>query len=62
MINAENRQSGWRKRIINNKLEKDVYDQNKLFLEAGWYSEEQLSILLNKHKEWVNDCKGNQDT
>ena len=47
--------SGWRKRHINNRLEKDVYDVDKLFIESGWYSEVQINNLLKNHKERKND-------
>jgi hypothetical protein len=29
----------------------DKYDPSKVFLQAGWYSEEQLTNLLNKLKD-----------
>ena len=49
--------SGWRKRHINNRLEKDVYDVDKLFIESGWYSEGQINNLLKNHNERKNDSK-----
>jgi hypothetical protein len=52
--------SGWRKRHINNRLEKDVYDVDKLFIESGWYSEVQINNLLKNHKERKNDSKRNK--
>ena len=43
--------SGWRKRQIEKQKEGiDKYDLSKIFLPAGWYSEEQLTNLLNKAK------------
>ena len=41
--------SGWRKRQIEstmNSIEK--YDPSKVFIQAGWYSKEQLLNLLKK--------------
>ena len=43
--------SGWRKRQIQNTMDStEKYDPSKLFIQAGWYSKEQLTNLLNKLK------------
>jgi hypothetical protein len=48
----ERQLSGWRKRQIQTQKEGiDKYDLSKVFLQAGWYSEEQLTNLLNKLKD-----------
>jgi hypothetical protein len=48
----ERQLSGWRKRQIQTQKEGiDKYDLSKIFLQAGWYSEEQLTNLLNKLKD-----------
>jgi hypothetical protein len=47
----ERQLSGWRKRQIEAQKEGiDKYDSSKVFLQAGWYSKEQLTNLLNKAK------------
>ena len=41
--------SGWRKRQIQNTMDSiEKYDPSKLFIQAGWYSKEQLLNLLKK--------------
>jgi hypothetical protein len=48
----ERQLSGWRKRQIQTQKESiDKYDPSKVFLQAGWYSEEQLTNLVNKLKD-----------
>jgi hypothetical protein len=48
----ERQLSGWRKRQIETQKEGiDKYDPCKVFLQAGWYSEEQLTNLVNKLKD-----------
>jgi hypothetical protein len=48
----ERQLSGWRKRQIETQKESiDKYDPSKVFLQAGWYSKEQLTNLLNKLKD-----------
>ena len=48
----ERQLSGWRKRQIQTQKESiDKYDLSKVFLQAGWYSEEQLTNLVNKLKD-----------
>ena len=43
--------SGWRKRQIQNTMDStDKYDPSKIFIQAGWYSKEQLTNLLIKLK------------
>ena len=48
----ERQLSGWRKRQIQTQKESiDKYDPSKIFLQSGWYSEEQLTNLVNKLKD-----------
>ena len=43
---------GWRKRQIVQKMDSiEKYDSSKIFIQAGWYSKEQLENLLIKVKE-----------
>jgi hypothetical protein len=45
----ERQLSGWRKRQIQTQKEGiDKYDPSKVFLQAGWYSKEQLINLMTK--------------
>jgi len=48
----ERQLSGWRKRQIENKIDSiEKYDPSKIFIQAGWYTKEQLTNLLNKLKD-----------
>jgi U3 small nucleolar ribonucleoprotein component len=41
--------SGWRKRQIQNKMDSiEKYDPSKIFIQAGWYTKEQLTNLITK--------------
>jgi U3 small nucleolar ribonucleoprotein component len=45
----ERQLSGWRKRQIEQKMESiEKYDPSKIFIQAGWYSKEQLTNLITK--------------
>ena len=47
----ERQLSGWRKRQIENKMDNiDKYDPSKIFIQAGWYTKEQLTNLMGKMK------------
>jgi hypothetical protein len=41
--------SGWRNRQIEKKIDSiKKYDPSKIFIQAGWYSKEQLTNLITK--------------
>jgi len=45
----ERQLSGWRKRQIENKIDSiEKYDPSKIFIQAGWYTKEQLTNLITK--------------
>jgi hypothetical protein len=45
----ERQLSGWRKRQIEQKMDSiEKYDPSKIFIQAGWYSKEQLTNLITK--------------